>query len=60
MVLAAGLGLGFVWYAFRVLRMPPQDTSMKAAKAMFGFSLIYLFGLFATLLVDGFIVSIGA
>ena len=59
-VLSAGLGLGFVWYAFRVLRMPPQDTSMKAAKAMFGFSLIYLFGLFAILLVDGFIASIGA
>ncbi|MCY6381663.1 heme o synthase [Hoeflea prorocentri] len=59
-VLAMGLGLGFVWYAFRVLRMPPEDTSMKAAKSMFGFSLIYLFGLFATLLVDGFIVSIGA
>ncbi|WP_246660535.1 heme o synthase [Nitratireductor sp. XY-223] len=59
-LLATGLGLGFIWYAYRVLRMSPADEKMKPAKAMFGFSLIYLFALFATLLVDGLTVSLGA
>ncbi|MEX3007947.1 heme o synthase [Hoeflea sp. TYP-13] len=59
-LLATGLGIGFVWYAFRVLRMSPADEKMKPAKSMFGFSLIYLFALFATLLVDGLMTSLGA
>ncbi|MDA4844820.1 heme o synthase [Hoeflea poritis] len=59
-ILATGLGLGFVWYAYKVLRMSPADEKMKPAKAMFGFSLIYLFALFATLLVDGLTQGAGA
>lgn len=59
-ILATGLGLGFVWYAYRVLRMSPADEKMKPAKALFGFSLIYLFALFATLLVDGLTTGVGA
>ncbi|MEM9105873.1 MAG: heme o synthase [Pseudomonadota bacterium] len=58
--LAAALGLGFIWYAYRVLCMSPSDESMKPAKSLFGFSLVYLFALFAALLIDGLMVSFGA
>jgi len=58
-VLATGLGLGFVWYAVRVWRMPADDRMMKPAKSMFGFSLLYLFGLFAGLLADGLLTRLG-
>ena len=51
-VLAAALGLGFVWYSWGVLRMPEQDRAMKPAKALFGYSLLYLFAIFAALLLD--------
>jgi protoheme IX farnesyltransferase len=50
--LAALLGAGFVWYGFRVWRMPPDDRAMRPAKALFGYSLVYMTGLFAALLVD--------
>ncbi len=59
-MLAAVLGLGFVWYSLRVLRMPEDDKSMKPAKSMFGFSLLYLAAIFATLLVDGTLTRFGA
>jgi protoheme IX farnesyltransferase len=49
---AAALGLGFVWYAWQVLRMPAADRAMKPAKALFGYSLLYLFAIFAFYLVD--------
>jgi len=49
---AALLGAGFVWYAWRVLRMDPADTAMKPAKALFAYSLLYLFAIFALLLGD--------
>jgi protoheme IX farnesyltransferase len=49
---AAALGLGFVWYGWRVLAMRDDDRSMGAAKGLFGYSLIYLFAVFALLLAD--------
>jgi protoheme IX farnesyltransferase len=49
---AAALGLGFVWYGWRVLAMGDDDRSMGAAKGLFGYSLIYLFAVFALLLAD--------
>jgi heme o synthase len=51
-MVAAGLGAGFAWYAFGVLRMSDADREMKPAKALFGFSLLYLFGIFAAYLAD--------
>jgi protoheme IX farnesyltransferase len=51
---AACLGVAFVWYAWRVLRAPEQDASMRPAKALFGYSLLYLFAIFAVLLADNF------
>ncbi|TWG89649.1 protoheme IX farnesyltransferase [Mesorhizobium sp. J18] len=48
------LGAGFVWYAWAVLRMPADDRTMKPAKALFAYSLLYLFAIFAALLADNF------
>jgi len=48
---AAVLGLMFIASALRVLR-EPEGAEDKAAKAMFGFSILYLFLLFAVLLAD--------
>ncbi|AZO25161.1 protoheme IX farnesyltransferase [Mesorhizobium sp. M1E.F.Ca.ET.045.02.1.1] len=46
------LGLGFIWYAWKVLGMSDDDRAMKPAKALFGYSLLYLFAIFAAYLVD--------
>ena len=51
-VLSASLGAGFVWYAWAVLTMPASDRVMKPAKALFGYSLLYLFAIFAAYLAD--------
>ncbi|TYR31878.1 protoheme IX farnesyltransferase [Mesorhizobium microcysteis] len=51
-VFAAALGAGFVWYSWKVLRMPEEDRVMRPAKALFGYSLLYLFAIFAALLLD--------
>jgi protoheme IX farnesyltransferase len=49
---AAVLGAGLVWHAWNVLAMPDGDRAMKPAKAMFAYSLLYLFGIFAAYLAD--------
>ncbi|TGW06569.1 protoheme IX farnesyltransferase, partial [Mesorhizobium sp. M2D.F.Ca.ET.145.01.1.1] len=46
-VAALLLGAGFVWYAWKVLGMADDDRAMKPAKALFGYSLLYLFAIFA-------------
>ncbi len=51
-VVSVALGLGFIWRAWKVLAMDPADKTMKPAKAMFGYSLLYLFGIFAVLLAE--------
>ncbi|PBC11655.1 heme o synthase [Mesorhizobium sp. WSM3859] len=51
-VVSAALGAGFVWYAWKVLGMADDDRAMKPAKALFGYSLLYLFAIFAAYLVD--------
>ncbi|MDQ2705596.1 MAG: heme o synthase [Pseudomonadota bacterium] len=51
-IVAAALGAGFVWYAWGVLMMPASDRAMKPAKALFGYSLLYLFVIFAAYLAD--------
>jgi protoheme IX farnesyltransferase len=49
---AAALGAAFVWYAWKVLVMPESDRSMAPAKALFGYSLFYLFAIFSAYLAD--------
>ncbi len=51
-VVSALLGVGFLWYSWNVLRMPDSDRAMKPAKALFGYSLLYLFVIFAAYLAD--------
>jgi protoheme IX farnesyltransferase len=51
-VVSAALGAGFVWYAWKVLAMADDDRAMRPAKALFGYSLLYLFAIFAAYLVD--------
>ena len=51
-LVAAALGAGFLWHAWSVLRMTAGDAGMRPAKALFGFSLLYLFGIFAAYLGD--------
>ncbi len=51
-VVAAILGLGFVWYSWKVFLMPDSDRAMRPAKALFGYSLLYLFAIFAAYLAD--------
>ena len=51
-VAAILLGLGFVWYAWKVLGMADDDRAMKPAKALFAYSLLYLFAIFAAYLAD--------
>jgi protoheme IX farnesyltransferase len=51
-VVAAGLGAAFVWYAWKVLGMADGDREMRPAKALFAYSLLYLFAIFTAYLGD--------
>lgn len=51
-LVAMGLGAGFIWHARQVLVASPETRSMRAAKALFAYSILYLFVIFAALLVD--------
>ena len=52
-IVAAGLGAVFLWLAWQVFRMPESDTEMRPARRLFTYSMLYLFLLFAILLVEG-------
>jgi protoheme IX farnesyltransferase len=51
-IAATALGATFVFLAVRVMRMNAGDRDMRPAKQLFAFSILYLFLLFAMLLVD--------
>ena len=56
-VSAAVLSLAFLALSVRVgLRRSVEDDSMKPEKQLFAFSVIYLFALFAALVVDRWLV----
>jgi protoheme IX farnesyltransferase len=57
-IAAAALGVGFVWYAWQVLTMPAGDRAMRPAKALFGYSLLYLFAIFALYLADSVVMRL--
>lgn len=48
---ASVLGIGFVWYAYRVL----TTVDTRPARALFGYSLLYLFAVFALVLADSIV-----
>ena len=51
-VIAFALGAAFVWYAWKVLKMADGDRAMRPAKALFAYSLLYLFAIFTAYLAD--------
>jgi protoheme IX farnesyltransferase len=58
-VVAAGLGVGFIWYSWKVLQMPEEDRAMGPAKRLFGYSIVYLFAIFSALLLDSVLTQLG-
>jgi protoheme IX farnesyltransferase len=48
---AVGLGLGFVYHAWRLLREPGDAWAMRT----FGYSIVYLQAMFALLLADHYL-----
>ncbi|MGI9355337.1 MAG: heme o synthase [Rhizobiaceae bacterium] len=53
-VLSALMGGAFVWFTFEVWHIAGTDKYLTAEKRLFGFSIFYLFALFAVLLADAF------
>jgi protoheme IX farnesyltransferase len=52
-LVAAALGAAFIWYSVKTWQMPEGDEKMIPAKKLFGYSLLYLFGIFTALAIDG-------
>lgn len=51
-VASAVLGAVFLWFAYACWKMPSEDEKMVQAKKLFGFSIFYLFALFAILIAQ--------
>ncbi|MGI9364267.1 MAG: heme o synthase, partial [Rhizobiaceae bacterium] len=51
-VLSFALGLMFLWLTFLVWKNAGADEKLRAEKKLFGFSIFYLFAVFALLLID--------
>ncbi|WP_425330030.1 heme o synthase [Terrirubrum flagellatum] len=52
LIVAALTGAVMIWYAWRVYRDREGSAAVKSAWRLFGFSILYLFLLFATLLAE--------
>ena len=52
LLLAALLGVVFIYCSIAVRRMPDGDLKMIPAKKLFGFSIFYLFAVFSALMFD--------
>jgi heme o synthase len=51
-IASVALGLAFLWFAWQVFRLREGAAADQAAGRLFGFSILYLFLLFAILLVE--------
>ncbi|RWO07953.1 MAG: protoheme IX farnesyltransferase [Mesorhizobium sp.] len=53
-IVSAALGAGFIWHAWKLLvdKRWAEGREMKRAKALFAYSILYLFTIFAVLLAD--------
>jgi heme o synthase len=49
---AAGLGVGFLWHAIEVYRTREDARADRACKKLFGFSILYLFLIFALIIAE--------
>jgi protoheme IX farnesyltransferase len=57
-VTSLALGAGMLWYAVSVYRYRTGKEANRAARGLFKFSLLYLFGLFAVLLLEVVVASL--
>ncbi len=51
-VVSGALGLAFIYHAWKCWQMDSKDERMVPAKKLFGFSILYLFALFGTLIIE--------
>jgi protoheme IX farnesyltransferase len=51
-VLTGLLGVAFIWRAVDVFRLTEGDPARRACKRLFGFSIFYLFAIFALIIVE--------
>jgi protoheme IX farnesyltransferase len=52
-------GAGLLWLAVNVYREREGVAAVRAARRLFGFSILYLFALFATLLIEAMLPVLG-
>jgi len=51
-LVTAGLGVAFIWHAVDVYRIAEGDAARRACRRLFGFSILYLFALFALIIAE--------
>ena len=59
-IVSIAAGATFVWFAFRCWRMPSDDKAMVPAKRLFAYSIVYLFVLFGTLILEAALPGLAA
>nr|WP_244530616.1 heme o synthase [Salaquimonas pukyongi] len=59
-IVSALAGAAFLWFAFRCWRMPSDDAAMVPAKRLFAYSIVYLFVLFGTLILEAALPGLAA
>jgi len=52
LVVATVAGAAMIWFSYDLFQKREGDAARKAAYRLFGFSILYLFGLFAVLLIE--------
>jgi protoheme IX farnesyltransferase len=52
MWVAALLGAAFLWQGLDVYRLREGDAARRACRRLFGFSILYLFAIFAAIIVE--------
>ena len=58
-LVAAGLGVAFLWLTFRVWHLGGSDPRLGAEKRLFAYSIAYLFAIFGALLIEGVVIRSG-
>jgi protoheme IX farnesyltransferase len=51
-IVTALLGAAFLWHAFDVFRLREGEAARRACRRLFGFSILYLFAIFAAIIAE--------
>ena len=51
-VISLALTCAFIWYALKVYQLRTGPAAIRAARKLFGFSIVYLFAVYASLLLE--------